>query len=168
MQLLKSLKITFDVMFVYIVVPWYPLLVKTEERFWKALPILWYSFGKAVGWKRNYTWTQTDTLCEWIFSQVDKILDIMKHSLSNSNYGTKWRRGLCLVKYLFRFSASVYVRPVHLFQCSWPTVRISFTPSSMALVNLLNCSHFCSLSMQQESEHTVSPRINVFAFNVAV
>lgn len=28
--------------------PWYPLLVKTEERFWKALPILWYSFGSAV------------------------------------------------------------------------------------------------------------------------
>lgn len=50
----------------------------------------------------------------------------------------RWRRGLCGVKH-------VYIRPVHLFQCSWPTVRISFTPSSMALVNLLNCSHFWSL-----------------------
>lgn len=50
---LKSLKITFDVVFVFIVVPWYPLLMKTEERFWKALPILWYSFGKAVGGARN-------------------------------------------------------------------------------------------------------------------
>lgn len=27
--------------------PWYPLLVKTVDRFWKAFPILWYSFGKA-------------------------------------------------------------------------------------------------------------------------
>ena len=42
-------------------------------------------------------------------------------------------------------SVSAHVRPVHLFQCSCPTVRISFTPSSIALVNLLNWSHFCSL-----------------------
>lgn len=48
----KSLKITFDVISVFTVVPWYPLLVKTEERFWKALPILWYSFGKAVEGKK--------------------------------------------------------------------------------------------------------------------
>lgn len=27
--------------------PWYPLLVNTVDRFWKAFPILWYSFGKA-------------------------------------------------------------------------------------------------------------------------
>lgn len=36
-------------------------------------------------------------------------------------------------------------RPVHRFQCSCPTVSSSFTPSSMALVNLPTASHFCSL-----------------------
>lgn len=36
-------------------------------------------------------------------------------------------------------------RPVHRFQCSWPTVSSSFTPSSMALVNFPTASHFCSL-----------------------
>lgn len=29
-------------------VPSYPLLLNTEDRFWKALPIRWYSFGRAV------------------------------------------------------------------------------------------------------------------------
>lgn len=50
-----------QVIFVATVLPWYPLLVKTDERFWKALPILWYSFGNAVeGKKRN---VRTDTHC---------------------------------------------------------------------------------------------------------
>ena len=38
-----------------------------------------------------------------------------------------------------------HLRPVHRFQCSCPTVSSSFTPSSMALVNLPTASHFCSL-----------------------
>lgn len=38
-----------------------------------------------------------------------------------------------------------HLRPVHLFQCSCPTVSSSLTPSSIALVNLPTASHFCSL-----------------------
>lgn len=38
-----------------------------------------------------------------------------------------------------------HLRPVQRFQCSWPTVNNSLTPSSMALVNLPTASHFCSL-----------------------
>lgn len=57
-DLLQLFKITFDDIFVSVAAPWYPLLVKTEERFWKALPILWYSFGKAVKGETR------DALCE--------------------------------------------------------------------------------------------------------
>lgn len=42
-----------------------------------------------------------------------------------------------------------YSRPVQRFQCSLPTFSRSFTPSSIALVKRLNCSHFCSLNIQK-------------------
>ena len=49
-----------------------------------------------------------------------------------------------------------YLRPVQRFQCTWPTLSRSFTPSSMALVNLLYISHFCSLHTQTHTYRTVN------------
>lgn len=43
-----------------------------------------------------------------------------------------------------------YSRPVQRFQCSFPIVSKSFTPSSIALVKRLNCSHFCSLKATRQ------------------
>lgn len=44
-----------------------------------------------------------------------------------------------------------YSRPVQRFQCSFPTFSKSFTPSSIALVNRLNWSHFCSLKITENT-----------------
>ncbi len=47
------------------------------------------------------------------------------------------------------------------FQCSFPIVSKSFTPSSIVLAKRLNCSHFCSLKVTRQQMNLLPARFPI-------